>query len=197
VAQEPARQHAYAYTAKLRDLLRTLAQFGAPPLKLPRVPAPHARAITATPDELARLLSQACPPWLRLYILLYLQCGLRHSEALAVTARTYNPEQHTVTIPIKGGRTRTAQVTADVEALLLAIPPEADPTESYITLLRGRRLNPNSLSPMRTATRCNTPASRAAGTPTWDARQTASATFCRKPPTTLTRSCPASLPATP
>jgi hypothetical protein len=111
-----AKSTAYGYRNKLKNLLTAMQPFGLQPMKTPRLPPPPARAVTATHNELVLLLSDP-EPWLRLFILLYLQCGLRRSEALAVTPRTWDREQHTVTIPVKGGSTRTAQVTADVEIL--------------------------------------------------------------------------------
>ena len=84
-------------------------------------------------------------PFLRLYMLLYFQCGLRASEALATTPRNWNPEQHTVTIPVKGKKMRTAEVTPEVETLFLAAHAQATDDRSFIELLRGRPVTQNSL----------------------------------------------------
>ena len=131
-----AKSTAYGYRNKLKHLLAAMVPFGLTPMKPAKLPPPKARAVTATHNELVRLLSDP-PPWLRLFILLYLQCGLRRAEALAVTPRTWNREQHTVTIPVKGGDTRTAELTEDVEVLLLAAgDPPAD--TSFLTALKGR-----------------------------------------------------------
>ena len=133
----------YAYRAKLTKLARTLHEFGMPPVTIPKVPFPKPRATVATGNEVYRLLKDA-PPWLRLFILLYLQCGLRRAEALAVTPRTWNREQHTVTIPVKGGRIRTANVTADVE-ILLAGAGDPNPDTPYIHQLRGRAITASGI----------------------------------------------------
>jgi integrase len=134
---------AYGYRSKLKQLLRVMEGFGLRPLKVQRVPPPAARATIATGDELYRLLKSP-PPHLRLFILLYLQCGLRRTEALAVTPRTWDRENHTVTIRIKGGRIRTAQVTEDVEAMFAACG-DPDPDESFINILRGKKLTPKGV----------------------------------------------------
>ena len=135
---------AWAYRYKLQHLLRALETFGAPRIDAPKLRIPNTRGVTATPDEIARLLKDP-PPHLRLFILLYLQCGLRFSEAVAVTPRTYNAEAHTVTIPVKGDRIRTAEVTTDVEDMFTAAGPDPDPDKPYIWILRGRRLCNTSL----------------------------------------------------
>ncbi len=139
----------YAYRSKLANLLGALVSFGAPILKPPKLPPPRPRGVVATGNELTRLLADP-QPWLRLFILLYLQCGLRKHEALAVTPRTWNRENHTVTIPIKGGRIRTAQVTDDVEILFLAAG-DPDPDTTYISALRGRKVNDSGMGQAWTA----------------------------------------------
>ena len=128
----------YQYRNAFQQFLGHLTAFGTPPIKLARAATPQQRAIVATGDELARLLKDP-PPHLRLFILLYLQCGLRRNEALAVTPRTWDEAEHTVRIPVKGGRVRTAQVTEDVETLFRACGPEPEPDTSFIALLSGRR----------------------------------------------------------
>jgi integrase len=129
---------AYGYRNKLRSLLAAMVPFGLPPMKPPKLAPPPARAITATHNELVRLLSDPAP-WLRLFILLYLQCGLRRAETLRVTPRTWNREQHTATILVKGGDTRTLSLTPDVELLMHAAgdPP---PDTSYICALYGKEI---------------------------------------------------------
>ena len=132
----------YAYNRRqsLAQLLGHLTHFGMPAMKPPKVPYPSARAVIASGDDLARLLHNP-PPYLRLFILLYLQCGLRHSEAVAVTPRSWSKENHTVTVKVKGGRMRTAEVTADVENMFLAAGNDPDQDTSFIHILRGRKVN--------------------------------------------------------
>jgi integrase len=132
----------YTYRAKLGEMLRTLTAFGAPPLTPPKIPAPANRSTVATPAELGTLLTTA-KPFLRLFVLLYLQCGLRFSEAFAVTPRTWNREEHTVTIPVKGG-VRTAQLSADAE-ILMASAMNQDPDRPYIDALHGTPIKPSGI----------------------------------------------------
>jgi integrase len=137
------RSTVHSYRASLQNLMAALCSFGAPPIRVPRVPQGPPRGTIATGDELARLLANP-QPWMRLFILLYLQCGLRKSEALAVTPRSWDRENHCVRIPVKGGAIRTAEVTADVEILFLAAG-DPDPDTSYITALRGHAFTNSSI----------------------------------------------------
>lgn len=134
----------YTYRRLLKEFCKLLEAHGAPRINLPRAAFPQARAVTAKPEELARML-QAAPPWLRLFMLLYLQCGLRKREVLALTPATWDAEKHQATVPVKGGGFRTVELTADVEILLAAAgnnPPAAEP---FVFILRGRRMHPDSL----------------------------------------------------
>lgn len=136
----------YTYNRRqsLQEFLGYLTHFGAQPMKPPRVPYPANRAIVMRGDELARLLTNP-PAYVRLYILLYLQCGLRRAEALAVTPRTWDRENHTVSVKVKGGHTRTLEVTADVENMFAAAGNDPDPDTSFIHILRGRRISDSAL----------------------------------------------------
>lgn len=123
-----------------------LQAYGAPPIELPRVKPGAQRATVATTEELGRLVTTA-KPHMRLFILLYFQCGLRLSEALRVTPRSWNPETHTVTVQTKGGNIRAAEVTAEVERLFEAARPwEGRDTENFITLLAGTPQSARSMS---------------------------------------------------
>jgi integrase len=134
---------ARTYRAELKALLRALETFGAPSITLTKIPW-RQRAVVASGEELAKLLKQP-PAWLRLYMLLYFQCGLRHSETLRVTARSWNRENHTVTVVVKGGRERTVLVSQDVEALLTSAG-DPDPDTPLLWVLRGHRISGHSLS---------------------------------------------------
>lgn len=126
------------YRHELVIILRAVAEHGGPRIELPPLPKPPQRGVTASPDELAKLLKDP-PAWLRLFILLYFQCGLRRAEALHVTPRNWNREQSTVTVPVKGGRTRTVTISPDVEALLISAG-DPDPDQPFLWTLRGKRL---------------------------------------------------------
>ncbi len=130
---------AYVRRGIIQRLLGVLAHHGAPLLKLPRLRKPEPRGITATPAEIARLEAAATPA-LRLFLLLCWQLALRRSEALAVTPRSYNPEQHTVSIPTKGAKPRTIPLTADAEELIRVASKSGDPDESCVSILNGRPL---------------------------------------------------------
>jgi integrase len=108
------------------------------------VPPPQQRGTVASGDELIALMANP-QPFLRLYMLLYFQCGLRSSEALAVTPRSWNTENHTVTIPVKGKRVRTAEVTPEVESLFIAANAPQTEDRSFIELLRGRKVTQSAI----------------------------------------------------
>jgi integrase len=133
----------YSRAGILRQLLRSLHEFGAPILTVPRIKPGRPRARVATPEEIQRLLN-ATPAHYRLFILLCWQTGLRHSEALAVTPRSYNQENRTVTVKVKGGATRTVPVTNEIAALIHPTL-HGDPDESCVFLLRGRKLSKASI----------------------------------------------------
>jgi integrase len=128
----------HEYAKRYRYILRFLNEHGAPAIRIPRLRRPPARAVVATADELHKLLSTA-KPHLRLFMLLYLQCGLRFSEAMAVTPAVWNPATHTVTVPTKTGETRTAEVTEEAEKLL-AVARKGDAYESAILTLYGKKV---------------------------------------------------------
>jgi integrase/recombinase XerC len=138
-----AKSTTYRYRGILVRILRMLEEAGAPAITAPRVKPGHQRATVASPDELVRLLATP-PPWLKLFILLYLQCGLRASEALAVTPRTWDTKHHTVTIPIKGDRIRTAEVTPDAEILFYAAG-DCPPDTNFIDALHGKHISPRGI----------------------------------------------------
>jgi integrase len=90
----------------------------------------------AKPDEVRRLLAHA-PPWLRCYLLLTCQLGLRHSEACAVSPQSFNDADHTITFTKKGGDPFTLPTTPDLEQIFALAPETEDHTVSYVQLLRG------------------------------------------------------------
>ncbi len=128
----------YTRTGILRRLLSTLREFGAPALLVGKIKPGKPRPRIATDQELDALLS-AAPAHLRLFILLCWQCSLRHAEAIAVTPRSYNPDERTVSIKVKGGATRTIPVTPPIAALITSTL-EGDPDTSCVHLLKGRTL---------------------------------------------------------
>ncbi len=140
------RSTAYAKRLQLQRLLRLLEEIGAPHIKLAKIAKPEARATVATPTELASLFATPAP-WLRLFMLLYLQCGLRRAETLRVTLRSWNRDKHQVTVATKGHRTRVAEITEDVEALLAAIDQaNTDPDMPCIHALHGKPITAHGIN---------------------------------------------------
>lgn len=137
------RNTVVVYTNKLRSLLRTLYDAGAPPIKTPKVPPRTPRPTIATGEELGKLFANP-PAFLRLFMLLYFQCGLRRAETLRVTPRSWNREQHTATLEVKGGGVHTISLTPDVESLMEGCGPQ-EPDTSFISALHGRPISTTSL----------------------------------------------------
>jgi integrase len=141
----------YSRMIYFRRELRAAGYMGS----IPKVPRPQARAVTATPEELARLFANP-PAFLKLYMLLYLQCGLRSAETLEITPRSWRPETHTALIRVKGGDLRTVELTPDVEQLL-ATTTDSDPEAPAIWTLHGKPIQKAGLQHAfrRHADRCH------------------------------------------
>lgn len=140
------RSTAYAKRIQLQKALAILSEAGAPPIRLAKIAKPEPRATTAKPAELVALF-QSPPPWLRLFMLLYLQCGLRRAETLRVTPRSWDRQKHTVTIQVKGHRIRRAELTPDVERLLASVDESLIDAETpYICALHGRPITAHGLN---------------------------------------------------
>jgi integrase len=128
----------YTRRAIYQRLLGVLTQYGAPPIKLSKVRKPEPRGVTATQEEIQKLLGAATPA-LRLFIILCWQLALRRSEALAVTPLSYDDKTHTVCIRTKGGKMRRIPLTSDAEEMIrVASKSAADPSESCVSILNGR-----------------------------------------------------------
>lgn len=125
-----------------RQLQPMLTSIGVPPFKVAKMRKPSARAVTATHADIEKALAAAAPD-IRLFILLCWHLALRFSEALAVTPASWNEQDQTITIAVKGHQTRTIPVTPEVEAYLRIAKRDAgDPHESCISILNGRPITP-------------------------------------------------------
>ncbi len=122
-------------------LLRHLAACGctAAQVSLPRVARSQVRAVVATTAELAALFHHA-QPWLRLFILLCTQLGLRYAEAMRVSPTSWNRGDRTITVSTKGGKLRTIPTTVAIEEILAAAQPApGEEHESCVRILKGKR----------------------------------------------------------
>jgi integrase/recombinase XerC len=137
-----APQTCYSRRTDLRHILEALRTFGAPQIDVPKIPKPQPRATVATRHELGIIIGSA-PPWLRLFVLLYIQAGLRFSETLRVNPQTYDHENKTVTVQVKGGRDRKVELSEDITRLMDSVDPA--PGEPYIMALKGRTISPEAV----------------------------------------------------
>ena len=135
---EFARHTAYTLRSRLKHFLLFIKALGGPDLahELPKVRTPRSRTVVATPEEIRLLLTRA-EPWLRCYLHLTCQLGLRHSEACSVSPQSFNHTDHTISFTKKGGDPHTLPTTRELEAIFNLAPETDDPTVSYIQLLRG------------------------------------------------------------
>lgn len=122
----------------LKRLLRTIdASTGSTLARgFPKVHQPRARAVTATKEELERMMQHATPH-LRLFIMLTNRLALRFAEALSAAPENYDPENRTLTLRTKGGFIREFHVTPEIAALIQAAP-EAAPGGFVQKLYGGR-----------------------------------------------------------
>ncbi len=136
------KTHRPTYVWSLRNqlarFLHYLHEIGGPDLtrELDRIRQPRPRQTTATQDELAALLAHAAP-WMRCFLLLTGQLGLRFTEAALLCPANYDPDRHTITYVHKGGDQNTLPTSPDVDTLFAAAPLTDDPHTPYIQLLRG------------------------------------------------------------
>jgi integrase len=126
----------------VKKLCALLHAHGAPDCEtlLPKIKRPEPREVIATSGQLASLL-RLSPTWLRLFITLTWQMGLRFSEAMRVTPASHNADRQTVTILRKGGKVKTLPTTPDVETFIAACGDTTAQEEvPYVSILRGKPL---------------------------------------------------------
>ena len=131
---------AYLYRATLRRLLRHIERLTPTAdllTNLPRIRKPPAREVIATDQETADLIANA-PPWLRLFLYLARDLGLRFAEAASIAPANYDPDTQTITYTKKGGNLNTLPITEPIAHLISIAQQTADPTTPYIALLRGK-----------------------------------------------------------
>jgi integrase len=101
-----------------------------------RAPLPLPRTIFATDDERERLLQMA-NPGLRFFILLCADLGLRHTTALSITPRHYNPIDKTIFFTTKNGFQQQLPVTPEIAHTMQFLPPTASPDNPVYATLNG------------------------------------------------------------
>lgn len=122
------------YLIRLIRYLKSIAPIRVTTSDVPGAARPSPRTVTATPEELQKLVAHA-QPYMRLFILLASQLGLRITEARKLGPGDYSAEAGTITYRKKGGKTHTLPVTPEIAALFDSAP-EA-PGKSFIAALRG------------------------------------------------------------
>ncbi len=137
-----------AYRGALVNLLRHIEIITRTPgLRelVPRVRPGRPRRVTATPEEIARLLAVA-PRWLRCAILLAAHAGLRRTDITRIAPQNYDPEKRLLTIEQqKTGQVVALPVTEALAEMLghLTNPPPATP---YLELFHERPTSPMNLT---------------------------------------------------
>lgn len=102
---------------------------------VPKLREPEPRAITATNPEATTLLDTA-PAWLRCYLLLCIECGLRRETAVRVAPSHYDKDTATITIDTKNQQTIRRPASPRLQALFAAAEPRS-PEHPYWHALRG------------------------------------------------------------
>lgn len=104
---------------------------------VPRAPCYQHRTVIATPDEMKNLLIHAAP-WMRCFVLLCSQLGLRFSEAASVSPACWKPDQHTILVMTKGGKPRLLPTTKEMEELFTIAARHPDEDTPFIWLLLNK-----------------------------------------------------------
>jgi integrase/recombinase XerC len=107
---------------------------------LTRVRTPKARAVIATPEEVDRLFANACP-WMRCWLVIAAQHGLRWSEVKRLSRAHYNEEQGTITFRTKGESTNQLPASDELREFMRTAPPSDDPNTPLIELLHGKPMS--------------------------------------------------------
>jgi len=122
----------------LKRMLRDLEYEGLPhgiADSTPTFKQPPPRETIATPEETAKLYAEA-PPFLQLFLHLLNDSGLRFAEAFRCAPEHFDPQTHTVTLPVKGGNLHTVPVSPATERLFRL--HHADPSVPYVAALHGK-----------------------------------------------------------
>jgi integrase len=136
--QKYAHATAYCRLCSLKQWTRHVHAYGGPNLtrELQRMAKPQPRETTATLEERAALHRHAAP-WLRVWLLLCENLGLRFSTAAAIAPQNYNAERGEITIITKRKKVLVLPVPDELQRLFAAVDREANPTIPYWMLLRG------------------------------------------------------------
>jgi integrase len=104
---------------------------------VPRVPPGEQRHVTATNEEVAKLLS-AAPTWMRALILFARVLGLRRGEIINLTPKNFDQQTKGLNFLRKGGGTSGLPVPPELERII-QFAGEQDPNERIIVTLGMRR----------------------------------------------------------
>lgn len=109
-----------------------------------KIRVPPARTVTATQDTVASLKAHASP-WMRAFICLCVDCGLRFMEATNATNANYNAEQKTITFKTKGSRIHAMPVLTELSELIEGAEDTGGPTQTLLERIRGRSTHPKAI----------------------------------------------------
>jgi integrase len=128
---------------RLSYILNWLVTCGANPevrTGLVRVRTPKARTVIATPEEVDRLFANACP-WMRCWLVIAAQHGLRWSEVNRLSRAHFNEREGTITFRTKGESTNYLPASIELREFMRTAPPSEDPNTPLIELLHGQPLS--------------------------------------------------------
>jgi integrase len=124
---------------RLKNLLVWFIEHGGSPELVKRLAksdgTPQARQIIAEAWEIEQLKAIA-PPWMKCFLLLCLDGGLRTAEALTLCPLNYSEATACFVLEVKKRRLKNFHASEELKALL-AMAPAGPPETPYVTLLRG------------------------------------------------------------
>ena len=136
----------YNLRFRLKNLCTWLELRGAIGLvkNLQRTPTPQGRQVLIDSTDLEKMKAGS-PPWLRCFLLLCFDGGLRRSEAIRVAPMHYSAESGKITIEVKKRRVQSFQVTDELREILALAAHSEDPSIPFLESLRGRTVTRSTI----------------------------------------------------
>jgi integrase len=134
---------------RLKNLLAWFVDHGANQelvKKLQKTPIPQARQIIAEAWQIEQLKAIA-PPWMKCFLLLCLDGGLRTTEALNICPANYSAATGRFVLEVKKRRVKNFDASEELKAVLASAPLPDSPETPFVSLLRGQSTGDHIIYP--------------------------------------------------